>query len=94
VDAEIVKARIKEIIGDVAGLDATGIQDHDDFRDDLNLDSLLLIEVGVEVDMAFKLELPDERYQHISSVSAAAELVLERRRELKASEQAIPPPLA
>lgn len=93
-DAEIVKARIKEIIGEVAGLDAARIQDHDDFRDDLNLDSLLLIEIGVEVDMAFKLELPDERYQHISSVSAAAELVLERRKELEAWEQANLPPLA
>lgn len=92
-DVETVKTRIKEIIGNVTGLDATRIQDHDDFRDDLNLDSLMLIEIGVEVDMAFKLELPDERYQHINSVSAAAELVLERRKELEAWEQAnLPPP--
>lgn len=42
-DAEIVKAKIKEIIGNVAGLDATTIQDDDDFRDDLSLDSLALL---------------------------------------------------
>ena len=93
-DAEIVKAKIKEIISDVAGLDATRIQDHDDFRDDLSLDSLLLIEIGVEVDLAFKLELPDERYQHVRSVSAAVELVLERRKELEEWEPANLPPLA
>lgn len=86
-DAEIVKARIKEIIGNVAGLDATTIQDDDDFRDDLSLDSLALLEIMVDVDLAFQLELPDERYQHVRTVSAAAELVMERRKELEVTLQ-------
>ena len=93
-DAEIVKAKIKKIIGDVAGLDANRIQDDDDFHTDLNLDSLWLIEIGVEVNLAFKLDLPDARFYSVSSVSAATALVLERQKELDALEQANPLPPA
>ena len=39
-DAELVKAKIKEIIGNVAELDPNTIQDDDNLRQDLNLDSL------------------------------------------------------
>ena len=88
VDAEIVKAKIKQIIGGVSGLDANRIQDDDDFNTDLNLDSLWLIQIGVEVNMAFKLDLPDARFYSVSSVSAATALVLDRRKELDALEQA------
>jgi acyl carrier protein len=66
------------------------IHDADDFHDDLFPDSFSLIESMVDVDLAFRLGLPDERYQHVRSVSATAELVLERRKELDANP--IPPP--
>ena len=82
-----LRRRSKEIIGNVAGLDATTIQDDDDFRDDLSLDSLALLEIMVDVDLAFQLELPDERYQHVRTISAAAELVMERRKELEVTLQ-------
>lgn len=35
-DEELVKTKIKEIIGNVAVLDPAKIQDDDDLRDDLN----------------------------------------------------------
>lgn len=84
-DEELVKTRIKEIIGFVAQLDPNRIHDDDDFYDDLRLDLLSLLEVMVDVDLAFKLGLPDELYQHVRSVSAATELVIERRKELDAN---------
>lgn len=51
----------------------------------ISIDSLMLIEIMVDVDLAFQLGLPDERYQHVPSVSAATELVLERRKDLDAN---------
>jgi len=77
-ELEEVKARIKEIIGNVAGIDPASIQDGDDVRSDLNLDSLFLVEIGVEVDFIFRLNLSDERYREINSVSEMAELVIAR----------------
>lgn len=72
---EEIRDRIKQIIGNVAGMDPQRINDGDHFRDDLNLDSLSLLEIGVDVDMAFQLGLPDERYKEIDSLPNMVGLV-------------------
>jgi len=77
-----IRTRIKRIIADVSGLDAQGIGDLDTLREDLSLDSLSLLEIGVDVDLAFKLGLPDERYKTIASLPEMVELVEERMAEL------------
>jgi acyl carrier protein len=77
-----IRRRIKEIIGNVAGLDPKRIGDEDHFRDDLSLDSLSLLEIGVDVDLAFQLGLPDERYKVIESLPAMVALVEERLAEM------------
>ncbi|HXO18909.1 MAG TPA: phosphopantetheine-binding protein [Thermoanaerobaculia bacterium] len=76
-----IRNRIKEIIANVAGLDPTKIGDHATLRDDLNLDSLSLLEIGVDVDFAFKLNLPDERYKEVQSLDSMVELVQGRLAE-------------
>ena len=72
-----IRTRIKQIIGNVAGMDPGRIGDEDHFQDDLNLDSLSLLEIGVDVDMAFQLGLPDERYKEIATLPGMVELVLQ-----------------
>lgn len=74
--------KIKQIIGNIAGLDPKRIGDADSLRDDLKLDSLSLLEIGVDVDLAFKLNLPDERYKEIQSLPQMVALVHERLGEL------------
>ena len=78
-----IRTQIKSIIGKVSGLDPARIGDNDKLRDDLNLDSLSLLEIGVDVDMAFKLELPDERYKEIDSIPDMVGLVQDRLAELQ-----------
>ena len=80
-NAEILN-KIKQIIGNIAGLDPKRIGDADSLRDDLKLDSLSLLEIGVDVDLAFKLNLPDERYKEIQSLPQMVSLVEERLGEL------------
>ena len=80
-NAEILD-KIKQIIGNIAGLDPKRIGDADSLRDDLKLDSLSLLEIGVDVDLAFKLNLPDERYKEIQSLPQMVCLVEERLGEL------------
>jgi acyl carrier protein len=58
-DQESIRAKVKEIIGHVANLDAAAIADDANLRQDLNLDSLSLLEIGVDVDYAFKLGILD-----------------------------------
>jgi len=71
-----IRTKIKQIIGQVAGLDPAKIGDHATLRDELNLDSLSLLEIGVDVDYAFKLGLPDERYRGVESLDDMVDLVL------------------
>lgn len=78
-----IRGRIKQIIANIAGLDPARIGDEDTLRDDLKLDSLSLLEIGVDVDLAFKLELPDERYKEIDSLPAMVSLVQQRLNELQ-----------
>ena len=84
-----IRDRVKSIIGNVAGLDPKGIGDADHFRDDLNLDSLSLLEIGVDVDMAFQLGLPDERYKEVDSMPAMVELVQSRMAEMTIPQVAV-----
>jgi len=89
ISAEDIRTRIKQIIGNVAGLNPGRIGDDSTLRDDLKLDSLSLLEIGVDVDLAFKLELPDERYKEIDSLPAMVDLVQRRLSELSAQPQAV-----
>lgn len=54
-----INVKIKEIIGNVANLPVGSIADDADLRDDLALDSLSLLEIGVDVDYAFQLGIQD-----------------------------------
>jgi acyl carrier protein len=76
-DAVEIRAKIKEIIANVASLDPREIGDEASFVDDLQLDSLSLLEIGVDVDYEFKLGVPEERLQQLRTVRDAVELVLE-----------------
>lgn len=51
------------------------LQDDTLFVEDLQLDSLTLMEIAVNVDQAFQVDLPEDDMQHITSVQSAAELV-------------------
>lgn len=71
---ESIRARVKEIIGQVANLDVSAIADDANLRNDLHLDSLSLLEIGVDVDYAFKLGIQDLEAR-LASVTTLPEVV-------------------
>ena len=81
-----VSAKIKQIISNIAGLDPQKIPDGSSLRDDLKLDSLSLLEIGVDVDLAFQLNLPDESYKEIATLPQMVHLVRERCSEIAAGQ--------
>jgi acyl carrier protein len=81
-----VSAKIKQIISNIAGLDAQRIPDTASLRDDLKLDSLSMLEIGVDVDLAFQLNLPDEKYKEIATLPQMVGLVQQRRIEIAAGQ--------
>jgi acyl carrier protein len=90
-NSDDIRGKIKQIIGNVAGMDPGRIKDGDHLRSDLNLDSLSLLEIGVDVDLAFQLGLPDERYKQIDSLPGMVELVQERMAEMSSQQQQTQP---
>lgn len=74
---EEIRSKVKEIIADVADLDPAEIADDARFVEDLDLDSLAMLEMGVDVDYAFKLGVGDERLKELRSVGDTVALVLE-----------------
>ncbi len=80
-----VKTKIKEIISTVSSIPVEEIADNASYTDDLGLDSLTLLEIGVDMDYEFKLGLPEERLQHIRSVQDAYDVVMETLSERQAA---------
>jgi acyl carrier protein len=78
------KQRIRQIIANVTNIDPASIADAASFTRDLDLDSLSLLEIGVDVDYEFQLSLPEERMRGLDSVDDAVALVEERLREKQA----------
>lgn len=84
-EREQIRSKVKEIIANVAGLDRHAISDHATLGDDLGLDSLSRLEIGVDVDYAFKLKLPDESFKGIDGVDSMVDLVQRRLLEMAES---------
>lgn len=80
-ETEAIRGKIKEIISTVTGIPVASIDDEASYRDDLDLDSLSMLEIGVDVDYAFQLGLAEEAMQEIHTVADAVELVLRHQRE-------------
>ncbi len=76
-DVVEVRAKVKEIIANVTDIDPSEIGDTASFIEDLQLDSLSLLEIGVDVDYEFKLGVPEERLQELRTVQDSVDLVME-----------------
>jgi acyl carrier protein len=76
-EAPEILAKVKEIIAHVGNLKLDKIDDGADLRDDLNLDSLSLLEIGVDIDYAFQLGIPDleNRLAKLRTLPEVVELV-------------------
>jgi len=71
-----IKGKIREVITQVTEIPGEEIGDTTSFTQELDLDSLALLEIGVDIDYAFQLNLPDERFKDIDSLNDAVHLVV------------------
>ena len=71
-----IKAKIREVVTQVTEIPGDEIGDTTSFTRELDLDSLALLEIGVDIDYAFQLNLPDERFKDIDCLDDAVNLVV------------------
>ena len=71
-----VQSKVKEIISNVTNIEPEEIADDASFVDDLQLDSLSLLEIGVDIDYEYKLGVPEEELSRLHTVTDAVNLVM------------------
>ncbi|MDI6767337.1 MAG: acyl carrier protein [Bacteroidota bacterium] len=66
-----VEAKVKEIIMNKLGVEASQVTPAASFTNDLGADSLDTVELVMEFEKAFNLQIPDEDAEKISTVGDA-----------------------
>jgi len=77
-DIELIRAKVKQSINQVTGIDAVTISDTASYLDDLGLDSLSILEIAVNVEEHFKFHATDDELTAIRTVEDTVELVRRR----------------
>lgn len=73
---DVVLAGIKEIVVEVAGIDAGKIAMDKKFTDDLDVDSLSMVEVVVAAEEKFGVKIPDEEVTKMATVGDAVNYIV------------------
>lgn len=73
-----VAAKVKEIIMNKLGVDEGQVVPEASFTNDLGADSLDTVELVMEFEKAFNLQIPDEDAEKISSVGDAIRYLQEK----------------
>jgi acyl carrier protein len=71
--------KIKEITADRLGVDEGEVTPEASFREDLEADSLDLVELIMELEEQFGMEIPDEDAEKITTVEEAVDYVSEHQ---------------
>lgn len=72
-----IEERVKEIIVEQLGVEASQVTENAKFVDDLGADSLDTVELVMALEEEFSIEIPDEAAEKIVSVSDAVNYINE-----------------
>jgi acyl carrier protein len=75
VEESDIRNKIKEAIANVSDIELEDIPDDASFKDDLGLDSLVLLEISVDIELQFGLEVSEEDLAQLHTLQDAVELV-------------------
>jgi acyl carrier protein len=79
-DTQNIRERLKKIIVDQLGVDESEVVSSASFVEDLNADSLDLVELIMSLEEEFKLQISDEDAEKITTVQEAEDYIEEHLR--------------
>ena len=75
-DRSEVQAKMRDLLVDELGLDADKITDGATFEEDLDVDSLGVVELLMALEDEFGVKIPDEEAENITAVGEAIDMVV------------------
>jgi len=71
VTTEEIRTELAEIVNEVTGIPAADVQLEKSFTDDLDVDSLSMVEVVVAAEEKFDVRIPDDQVKNLKTVGDA-----------------------
>jgi acyl carrier protein len=72
---EEIRSSLAEIVNEVAGIPADDVQMDKSFTDDLDVDSLSMVEVVVAAEEKFGVKIPDDEVKNLKTVGDAVAFI-------------------
>jgi acyl carrier protein len=72
---EEIRADLADIVNEVAGVPADDVQLDKSFTDDLDVDSLSMVEVVVAAEEKFDVKIPDDEVKNLKTVGDAVAFI-------------------
>ncbi|MEE1939742.1 acyl carrier protein [Streptomyces sp. TRM 70361] len=72
---EEIVAGLAEIVNEIAGIPAEDVQPEKSFTDDLDVDSLSMVEVVVAAEERFGVKIPDDDVKNLKTVGDAVDYI-------------------
>ena len=73
---EEILEQVKSALSEKLGIDESEITEDASFEEDLGADSLDVVELVMELEEKFKIQIPDEEAEKIKTVGAAVDYVV------------------
>jgi acyl carrier protein len=74
---EEILAKLKPVIAEQLGVDEAEVKEDASFTEDLNADSLDLVELIMSLEEQFKMQISDEDAEKLTTVGEAVEFIYE-----------------
>ena len=84
---EEIRAGLADIVNEVAGIPADDVQLDKSFTDDLDVDSLSMVEVVVAAEEQFGVKIPDDEVKNLKTVGDAVAFIESNQDRLSAVAQ-------
>ena len=72
---EEIRAGLAEIVNEVAGIPADDVQLDKSFADDLDVDSLSMVEIATAAEDKFEVKIPDDELKNLKTVGDAVAFI-------------------
>ena len=76
---EEITSGLAEILEEVAGVNPDDVAEDKSFTDDLDVDSLSMVEVVVAAEERFDVKIPDDDVKNLKTVGDAADYILKHQ---------------